>query len=197
MDHNRDEILFYKLSQGDVGAFEELFQQRRQQIFKFIVMYTKSTTVAEELTQEVFIRLWKSRASINMNQNPKSYLNTIAKNLALNYLRSQTKQARLKEELWERSQRFSSNPEDQLVFKDYQAIFNSILEELPQKKRDIYVLSKHHGKTHDEIATELGLSKKTVKNNLWEAFKLIRTRLEPYLEYTIKFIIIAFSFFNF
>lgn len=193
MNHTDDDFLFLKLKQGDVGAFETLFQNKRLQLLKFITVYTKSVEVAEELTQEVFVRLWNARENIDVSKNGTSYLYTIAKNLSLNYLRAQTKEATLKSELWERSKRFHSTPEEHIVFKEYMTIFNAILEELPQKKRLIYTMSKQDGKSHDEIAAKLGLSKKTVKNNLSQTLRLIRDRLEPYLEYTIKAILISLT----
>lgn len=193
MNHTDDDFLFLKLKQGDVGAFETLFQNKRLQLLKFITVYTKSVEVAEELTQEVFVRLWNARENIDVSKNGTSYLYTIAKNLSLNYLRAQTKEATLKNELWQRSKRFNSTPEEHIVFKEYMTIFNTILEELPQKKRMIYTMSKQDGKSHDEIAAKLGLSKKTVKNNLSQTLRLIRNRLEPYLEYTIKAILISLT----
>ena len=191
MNQTDDDFLFLKLKQGDVSAFEMLFRNKRVQLLKFIVVYTKSVEVAEELTQEVFIRLWNARENIDVDKNGTAYLYTIAKNLALNYLRAQTKEATLKSELWQRSKRFHSTPEEHIVFKEYLTIFNAILEELPQKKRQIYIMSKQDGKSSDEIAAKLGITKKTVKNNLSQTLRLIRDRLEPYLEYTIKAILIV------
>ena len=193
MNQPDDDFLFLKLKQGDVGAFEVLFHNKRVQLLKFIMMYTKSVEVAEELTQEVFIRLWNARENIDVSKNGTAYLYTIAKNLALNYLRAQTKEATLKSELWQRSKQFHSTPEEHIVFKEYLTIFNAILEELPQKKRLIYRMSKEDGKSNDEIAAKLGLSQKTVKNNLSQTLRLIRERLQPYLEYTIRAVIISIT----
>ncbi|MDG3581185.1 RNA polymerase sigma factor [Galbibacter pacificus] len=192
MKDTDDHFLFIKLKQDDIAAFEAIFSHYRLPILKFIVSYAKSVEVAEELTQETFIRLWESRATLNAQKSCRSFLYTIAKNLSLNYLRSNTKEEILKQELWDRVKMAQANPEERIVFEEYQTIFNQILEELPQKKRTIYIMSKYEGRSNEEIATTLGVTKKTVKNNLWETLRIIKDRLEPYLEYTIRIVLISF-----
>jgi len=186
-----------QLKQNNMAAFEAIFARYRMPILKFIISYTKSAEVAEELTQEVFVKLWDTRKGLKADKNCKSLLFTIAKNLALNHLRAATKEEALKNELWARIQVAHYNPEEKIVFEEYQTIFDEILNELPQKKRTIYLMSKHEGRSNQEIASLLGLTKKTVKNNLWETLRIIKARIEPYLEYTTRVLLISFfsSFF--
>lgn len=197
MSTKDDDLLFMQLKQNNMAAFEAIFARYRMPILKFIISYTKSAEVAEELTQEVFVKLWDTRKGLKADKNCKSLLFTIAKNLALNHLRAATKEEALKNELWARIQVAHYNPEEKIVFEEYQTIFDEILNELPQKKRTIYLMSKHEGRSNQEIASLLGLTKKTVKNNLWETLRIIKARIEPYLEYTTRVLLISFfsSFF--
>lgn len=200
MNKGMDNIFFKKLKSGNINAFETVFNLYKLPIYQFVLSHTKTIEVSEEITQEVFVRLWENRKKIDPEKNLKSYIYTIAKNLTLSYLREVTKEHSLKEELWNKIGIVRADPENDMIFEEYQFFFEEILNNLPQKKREIYILSKVEGKSNEEIASQLGITKKTVKNNLWETLLIIKRQLTPYLEFTLKTFIISFvyfySFFN-
>src|SRR5690606_33230917 len=83
--------------------------------------------------------------------------------------------------------------ESKLIYEEYQQIVEEIVNSFPSKRRSIYIMSREQGKSHDEIADLLGVSKKTVKNNLWEAMVIIKKQLAPYLEYQISITILLYT----
>ena len=84
----------------------------------------------------------------------------------------------------------SNKTSDDFQLKEYEVFLASIIEELPEQKQRIYNLSRKEGKNNQEIANILGISSKTVKNNLWETLKVIKERLQPLLEFKVPLIVI-------
>ncbi|MFI2741648.1 RNA polymerase sigma factor [Zhouia sp. PK063] len=194
MNYGINSTTVYRLKKGNIHAFEMVFDFYKSAIFKFVVGYTKAKETAEEITQETFIKLWEHKETLDPDKNIKSYLFTIAKNLTLNYLRSITHEITLKDELWDDIKTAQINAESQLIFDEYQDLFEDILNTLPEKKRAIFIMSKQDGMSNEEIALQLGITKKTVKNNLWETLVIIKKQLKPHLEFTLKTIVISYFF---
>ncbi|RAV30552.1 RNA polymerase sigma factor [Sinomicrobium soli] len=179
-------------SLGDHEAFQAIFELMEPRLYSFVLSYTKSSYIAEEIVQEVFIRIWERREGIRLSGSFSSLLYTTAKNLTLNYLRNASQRAVIREELWKNLTEFSGDAEAELIFSEYHEILEEIVDHLPSKKRSIYRMSREEGKSNAEIADILEISPKTVKNNLWQIVETIRMQLQPHLENTIK-ILLVFS----
>lgn len=172
------------LKEGDRSAFRAIFDLYQKRLYAFIFSITKSHYSAEELLQEVFIKLWQEKENINTSLSFNAFVYTIARNLTYNHLRKAANQENLKQELW-RNISHLNDVENQLIFSEYEDILEDILKSIPQKKRSIFILSRQEGKTNQEIADLLGISQKTVKNNLWETLKTIKSQLQPHLRVLI------------
>ncbi|UGU14906.1 RNA polymerase sigma-70 factor [Sinomicrobium kalidii] len=173
-------------SEGDRAAFRAIFELMEQRLHAFVFSYTKSDYIAEEIVQEVFIKIWERRAEIKLRGSFSSLLYTMAKNRTLNYLRNASQRAAIRDELWKNISRLQEDTEAEVILSEYRQILDDIVEHLPQKKRSIYIMSREEGKTNAEIADILGISPKTVKNHLWKTFETIKIQLRPHLENTIK-----------
>lgn len=168
------------LKEGDRSAFESIFNLYEKRLYAFTFSITKSHYSTEELLQEIFIKIWEQRASIDTSLSFNAFVYTIARNLTYNHLRKIANQDNLKQELW-RNISYLNAVENDIIFSEYEDILDDILKQLPQKKRSIFILSKQQGKTNQEIADLLGISQKTVKNHLWKTLKTIKAQLQPYL----------------
>lgn len=186
MINHQIQRLASKLKKGDPKAFEDLFHIFEYKILSFIVSYTKSIYIAEDITQEVFIKVWNNRKKINPDKNFQSYIFTIAKRMVLNYMRDYMSKTTSLEDQMHREILCKENIESKIIYEEYQYIVEEIVNTFPKKMRSIYIMSRNQGKSHYEIANILGISKKTVKNNLWEALVIIKKHLSPYLEYPIS-----------
>lgn len=156
----------------------------QKKLFYFVFSFTKSEYATEEILQEVFIKIWAIRDTIDPSCSFNSFIYTIARNHTYNYLRSVANRESLKQELWGNLRCYNAQTENTILFNEYEDIVNNILDSLPLKKRHIFILSKQQGKNNQEIADLLGISKKTVKNHLWKTLKHIRTQLQPHIEVT-------------
>lgn len=184
--------LLLSLKNGSRIAFKSIFDLYQKRVYHFVFTITKSEYVAEEIVQEVFIRIWTKRETLDLNHSFEAFLFTIARNLTYNHLRSIANQESLKEEFWKNISDLSKQTEDCLLLKEYENLVEDILQNIPTQKRSIFILSRKQGKTNQEIAELLGISPKTVKNHLWATLKTIRTQLEPHLESVYCLLILLF-----
>jgi RNA polymerase sigma-70 factor (ECF subfamily) len=172
-DHN----LVQLLQKGNVAAFDSLFEGYSQKLFGFALKYFKNESDAEELVQEVFVKVWENRQTLKSELSFKSYLFTIALNQIRKHFNKKATSLRYLESL-------QNEPE----FIDYQAVnddnyesalqqINLIIEQMPPRRREIFIKSKLEGKSSKEIAAELNISAGTVDNQVSEALRFIRSRL--------------------
>jgi RNA polymerase sigma-70 factor (ECF subfamily) len=166
---------------GDEVAFKAIFDMYHKDLFRFVLSITKSEYAAEEILQEVFVKLWNTKKDIDTSRSIRSYLYTMTKNHTYNYLRAISNKEKLKEELWQNIVFSNRNTENSLLFNEYEVILSEILSHLPAQKRNIYILSRQEGKSNQEIANLLGISTKTVKNHLWKTLQFIKVQLQPHL----------------
>jgi RNA polymerase sigma-70 factor (ECF subfamily) len=175
-----EEELFLNLSTGDVNAFTEIFNFYEPRLYPFVLKMTKSETIAEEVVQEVFIKLWTNRESATLIEDPKRYIFRMASNQTISHLRSKARQSRLTKAIALTNDDESRVTEETLELKEVQALVNEAVEKLPTQRKLIYKLSRQQGLKNDEIAEQLGLSISTVKNQLTEALRTIKDHLKKH-----------------
>ncbi|MBC9795890.1 RNA polymerase sigma factor [Sinomicrobium weinanense] len=176
-----DNRLVESLKKGDERAFRTIFYALRKRLYYFVFSYAKSDYVADEMVQEVFIKVWQKRESIKP-PTFTTFVFTIARNLTYNHLRDAFRRESLKEELWKNVCTQYEPIEATIYFDEYRQIVNRIVDGLPPQKKIIYKLSREEGKSNKEIAGMLGITPKTVKNHLWKIMEVIKFRLRPHLE---------------
>jgi RNA polymerase sigma-70 factor (family 1) len=154
--------------------FDDIFRLYKDRIYRYVLVIVKSTEAAEELTQEILIKLWLCRDLLNKVDNLDGYIYVIARNKALNHLRKAACDLRLMNELKSFMQDEQNNIDDRITANDYDMLVKQALATLSPQRRKVYELSRVEGLNHEEIADRLSLSKNTVKNHMVEALKHIR-----------------------
>ena len=182
------------MKEGNEGAFQKIFNAYHHKLYNFVFSFVKSDFVAKDILQEVFIKVWVKRSTIDLSTSFDSFMYTVARNQTYNHLRKIANQDSLKSEVWKNIRHYSHQTEDSILLSEYNDIIDDILDNLPVKKRSIYILSRVQGKSNQEIAELLNISQKTVKNHLWKTLQLIKTQLQPYLSDTLIPIFILFLF---
>lgn len=190
-DLNINEILS-KLKLGDENAFQALFSMYEERLYNFVYTFTKSKYATEEIIQEVFIKIWMQKESIDLSKSFTSFIYTVTRNHTYNYLRSVANRLSLKEELWKNITKKSERIENDIIYNEYENIVDEILEGLPRRKKSIFLLSRREGKSNQEIANILEISPKTVKNHLYVTLKIIKGQLEPHLIDTLTVFLFCF-----
>ncbi len=177
-------ILIKKLAAGNIQAFQEIFYIYEKQLKYYAFRLTKSKFIAEEIVQEVFIKIWENRRNINPDLSFQAYLYRMVRNRAFNYLRDSVQHEDLAQGLWQDILRARDQTDDNIIAADYENLIHKILQELPSQKRLIYMMSRFEGKSNPEIAAQLGISVKTVENHLWKTLRIIKAQLSLHLNIT-------------
>ena len=166
----------YALKEGDLSAFNVLFDRYGKRLYHFSMGYLKSTADAEEIVQEVFLKIWNNRIELSTQKSFESYLFTIAKNGILNTIRkSKSEQAYLNY--------VKINPgknillDEELNFNELEKAYHEAIEQLSPRRKEIYLLSKEQSLSNGEIATKMNISVKTVENQMTSALSEIRRNL--------------------
>jgi RNA polymerase sigma-70 factor (ECF subfamily) len=145
----------------------------------FINGYIKSEPDAEELTEDLFVNLWINRHSIDTSKSFNSYLHTIARNAAINFLKHKyVCDAYLNHNL---ETGYSSTSEEDLIAKELEMLIDELVGGMPEQRRMIYTLSRNEGLSNAEIAERLNTTKRNVESQLSLALKEIRKVISCFL----------------
>lgn len=155
--------------------FNELFDQYYKILIRFVYSFVNDKEVARDIVQDIYLIIWKNILSIDSRQSVKSYLFTMAKHHALNYLKHQQIVSMHGEKVHEMYQPKQSDPEE---LEQRLEQVKRKLAELPQKQREVVIRCCVEGKMYKEVAAELNISENTVKTHLMRAMRFLRNELK-------------------
>ncbi|GAA3976757.1 hypothetical protein GCM10022246_31300 [Pedobacter ginsengiterrae] len=178
-------LLFKEIQEGNKAAFDELFFLYHNKLLSFAVQYTKQQESAEEITSELFVKLWLKRIELSKVINPEVYLYVSIKNACLNLIRYERKRYLLFA-AWPDEQSFQE-PLDknfkEMDDKELARLLDLAVEKLPEQRRLIFRLIKEQGLKTNAVAEILGISIRTVENQLYKAVKTLADAISGYLGY--------------
>ena len=192
---NIEREIVEKVAKGDHQAFRIVFDQYKDVLYGYSYKLTKSTVLAEEAVQEVFLKFWQNRRDLNPDLSVKAYLYKITKNHLFNMLRNAVYDHKLKQQLFYNRQNTHYSIEDQLVYHDLETIKNKAIANLPPKMQQIFQMSRIQGLSHQEIAHQLGISQHTVKDQIVKALKSIKAYLRMHTDIVVNIILFMHLFF--
>jgi RNA polymerase sigma-70 factor (ECF subfamily) len=165
-----------KLRKGDVEAFNQLFYAYSARLYYFVHGYLKNKEDAEELVQEIFSKIWEKRTTLDEHLSFKSYLFTIAFNAIKKHFRRQAYLNRY----FDHS---NANIPERAVYEDVdyaslKALVDKLVDNMPEKRKAVFLKSRYEGKNAQEISDEMSISKSTVENHLNQALKYLRQHLD-------------------
>lgn len=180
---NSEKEVIDSIRGGDTGVFEILFRKYYYNLSRFTASIIKSPSIAEDLVQDIFLKIWQNRRDWNPQGSIKTYLYRASKNQALNYL----KHLKIVNNWAEFSKSsFAAspiNPEDQILKNELITSVNEAINRLPEKCKMIFLLHRHEGFSYREIAEVLNISLSTVETQMGRALKKIREIMFPYLSF--------------
>ena len=176
---------------SEAQSLGSLFEQHREPFILFANSYVKDMATAEDVYMDAFMSYWEKRNELPEGINISAYILTCIKNKALNLLRNQQARNRIQEEIEEHTQRElafrittleACHPEE-LFSNEIKQIIQKTIQELPEQTRRIFLKSREGAKSNKEIASELGVSIKTVEFHITKALKVFRVRLKDDLPF--------------
>ena len=162
---------------GDRTAFREFFFVFQPEVFRFIFRLTRDRQIAEDLTQDTFLRFWEARERLDPTAAPASYLFRIARNLVLDAADRRKPAVDIASAPEDVLIRYSRDPEEEYARRLAADEVLAALTYLPERSRVAFVLSRYHDMSYDEIAATMQISLQTVKNQVSRALTLLRKRL--------------------
>jgi RNA polymerase sigma-70 factor (family 1) len=185
--HNEKELLL-QVSHGDREAYKALYTACYPHVQRYISLFETSGRVLDDLTQDVFVRIWEKRAQLVEVESFKGYLFIVTRNVVLNFIRAMKVRRKIKE-LDESLVAGGNDLENELLFKQYYRVAVEAMEKLPPGRRKVLKMSIDEGLTLDEIAARLGISRSGVKKQLYAATAFVRQYLQEHGEISLALII--------
>ncbi|MFD1257869.1 RNA polymerase sigma factor [Mucilaginibacter terrae] len=177
-DNEKLQLLINQLQQSSQLAFTQLYDLYSRQLYRNILRLVRDDDIAQELLQDLFLKIWEKRHSINAESSFKSYLYKIAENLVYGHFRKITADKRLKERLIMSSTAFDTFAEETIITKENNELLKNAIESLPPQRRQVYTLCKLEGKSYEEVSLEMGIATSTVRNQIVQANKALREYLK-------------------
>ena len=176
-----DETLFSKIKQGNILAFDTLFTRYYKNLSFYSNKIIRNGEIAEDIVQELFIKIWENRETIHIEKNVKSYLYRSVYNKSVNYLRD-NKSLKSNDNLDLNAANHQSyfNADNDILYFELESKLFEIIDSLPEKQKKVFLLKRLDNYSYKEIALELGISEKMVGKYLSKAAIKLRTAISEY-----------------
>jgi RNA polymerase sigma-70 factor (ECF subfamily) len=166
---------------GNITDFESLFKTHYSRLCSYANLFLNDPDAAEDVVQEVFFKLWKNRDEITINTTIKSYLFRAVRNGCMNVIDHISVREAYKVVNEEDIKNAEGNPVDETIVSELEERIRETIDLLPSERRKIFILSRFEGLKYREIADQLGISVKTVENQMYQALRFLREHLVDYL----------------
>jgi len=181
MNQSLDERqLVIQLKDGNQASFHKLYSTYAPKLFAFSRKYLSTQEDAEEIVQEVFIRIWEKKENIDENQSFSSYVIQAAKHRIFNGFRKKVNEQAYLDFLIHSNDSSRNYTELEVEYYEVKSKAENAINAMPPKRQEIFRLSREAGLKNKEIAEKLEISIKTVENQMGKALKYLRDELSDY-----------------
>lgn len=180
--NERSAGLLARFRRGDDDAFEAIFREYSTQLCTFALHFTRSRDLAAEIVHDVFLMLWERRERLDVRSNLRAYLYKATRNRALEVTRRDGLFRRwadrtAREQEHDQAARLAPTPDEQLEQDERMAALQGAIDALPERRRMVLLLRWRDGLRNDEVADVMGISVKTVENQITQALRVLREQL--------------------
>lgn len=184
MDQQRTKELILSFSSGNENAFRSFFLHYFPKVKYFIAHLLKDVDRAEDLSQDIFVKVWENRESLGELNSFDAYVYRMAKNAVLNEMKREVIKNKYNEYEYSR-EKTGTSVEEELFAKEVQLLIELTVSKMPEQRKKIYEMSRVQGLKNEEIATTLNITKKTVENHLNLALKEIKKTISLFMLFFI------------
>ncbi|MGK7396660.1 MAG: RNA polymerase sigma factor [Candidatus Cyclobacteriaceae bacterium M3_2C_046] len=189
---DRETVLLLK--NGETGAFNKIYDKYKAPVFSYCIHLVKSSQLAEELTHDVFLKIWQKKHQLNPDLSLKAFIGTICHHQVVSFLRKTARDDKAFEKIRSCISSDCYSLEDQLLFEEYKSWLFKGIEALPPKRQLIYRLCKLDLKSYDEVAAEYNISRNAVKDHMVKANHFLKDYLVKNADMVLLYIVIFSPF---
>jgi len=172
-----DKNILFRLQQGEEAAFDAIYWEYGAWVYNFIISLLYDKSLAEDLTQNVFLKIWERRETIDPEKSFESYLFTIARHLVYKETEHQLQNEAAMDMIRDKIPQSDEMTEEMIDAESLRQYITSLIEQLPPARREIYQLSRVKQLSNKEIATRLSISEKTVETQLYRSLRFLKSKL--------------------
>ena len=173
---NETELLAL-IKSGSKLAFELIYRQYKSKVYWKIRSKIDDAAIAEELMQDVFIKIWEKRADIDLDKSFAAYLFCIAQSRIIDFCRRAKRDRQMMDNLQLIGTEISEHPMESSLSKNEGEFLLQAIENLPPQRKRIFVLCKLDGKSYEEVSAMIGVSTSTISDHIVKATKSLKNQL--------------------
>jgi RNA polymerase sigma-70 factor (ECF subfamily) len=170
--------VLHNLGNDDKKALEDLFNYYYPRLYQFSKSFLKLEEGIDDILQEVFVKIWRNRDQIRSSETFNQYIFTMTRNLLLNELRGRLNKQRVKDEIFKASVPEEYHSFAKIEYRELKEAVDQIVNDLPKKQREVFLLSRRDGLSHKEIAENLKITTKTVEYHISQSVSRIKNKLD-------------------
>ncbi len=174
-------------------GFEHLFHSRYAELCSYANVFLNDLDAAEEIVQDLFVKFWENRENINISSSVRSYLFRSVRNSCLNFIKHKKIEETYKQYNEEQRESGTVSVDDEFEGSELEIQIRKAIDQLPPKRKEVFIMSRFEGLKYKEIAEKSGISVKTVENQMGKAIKFLRQKLADYTAFLILMLIKLFS----
>ena len=172
-----DTELMREIKADNMFAFDALYSRYCKRLYKFAFSILKSVEETENILQDVFLNLWEKRHNVEKDSSVKYYIFTITYNSAISIVRKKARETQFFDYLKSLQELNQDPPSLELEFNELTKTLNTIIDHLPQRQKEVYVLHNEEGLKYQEIGERLNISVNTIETHMSRALKTIQDKL--------------------
>lgn len=177
MNLQDDNELLSLLQKDDAIAFEKLFRLYNKRVYAFAMHLLHSSAHAEDIVQNVFMAVWNQRKTILITASFVTYLFGIARHMVYDFIQRKIQHEAFVEYSLENNKEYSFITDEEVIFRELEERLRKLISELPERRREIFLLSRKEGLSYKEISTKLSISENTVDTQIRHALNYLRSNL--------------------
>lgn len=182
-----DERLLELIRRGDKKAFELLYRLYHKRVYAYALKLLPLPEDAEEIVQNVFVAVWNQRASIELESSFNAYIFGIARHLVYRFIRRKITHEAYSAYVLYNTNEYAFVTEDEIAYRELELLYNQLIDQLPERRREIFLLSRKANLSYKEISNRLNISENTVDTQIRLALDFIKTRLAKLLIFSLIF----------
>ena len=193
LENISDAELARKINSGKKEAYKELFDRYAPRIYQFSLSYLKNSADAEELVQDVFLKIWEKRETLDQSKNIKAFIFKVAINTIYDFIRHKNIESAFNDFASVNFESSANSTWQTVIFDEMQENLQKLVAQLPEQQQKIFKMNKEDGLTSDEIAEQLNLSKRTVENHLYRAVSFLKDHFKNDSMFSLLFFYLFFG----